>query len=445
MEKIAVSPYIREDQKENTKDIEDTKDRGAAAEAEHARNANSRMIFGNPVLACQFLKEYTDLPIFSEITPEDIEDVSERYRAFLGVEFEGDTVKKVKVRRGEGEEEVYVVSLIEHKSSVDHDAAMQLLRYMVLIWYDYAKKQNTVRKDASKRKKFRYPMIVPVVYYEGASRWTADLHLADRIGWTEDMRQYVPDFTYKLVSLREYTQEELEKRQDEMSLVMLFNRIQSPEDLAELLKLSGESLNGIYTKAPAEVKKVCSEVIWSLLMKMNVPADEAHEMMNRLEDDGMGELFANMEKMDIQEERRKRAEAEQKLAETKQKLERAEQKVVENARRSEQELAEAKQKLKRAEQKAVENARRSEQELTEAKQKATQELMEARQKAAQELMEARQKAEHEITNIAAALISAWKKLEMTKEEAAAGLHERCGIPEEKAAEMVEQFWERDQN
>ena len=43
--------------------------------------------------------------------PEDIEDVSEKYQAFLGVEFESDTIKKVYIRKADGtiEREVYVL------------------------------------------------------------------------------------------------------------------------------------------------------------------------------------------------------------------------------------------------------------------------------------------------------------------------------------------------
>lgn len=39
---------------------------------------------------------------------------------------------------------------------------------------------------------------------------------------------------------------------------------------------------------------------------MNVPVDEAREMMGEIGGRGMGYLFENMEKMDIQAERRKR-------------------------------------------------------------------------------------------------------------------------------------------
>lgn len=68
---------------------------------------------------------------------------------------------------------LYLISLIEHKSDVDYDVAMQILKYMVCIWQDYAKEQERLQKHITNRKYFRYPPILPIVYYEGTSKWTA--------------------------------------------------------------------------------------------------------------------------------------------------------------------------------------------------------------------------------------------------------------------------------
>ncbi|MBR1914418.1 MAG: Rpn family recombination-promoting nuclease/putative transposase, partial [Lachnospiraceae bacterium] len=35
-----------------------------------------------------------------------------------------------------------MIALIEHKSTVDYNVSMQLLRYMVYIWEDYEKEQE---------------------------------------------------------------------------------------------------------------------------------------------------------------------------------------------------------------------------------------------------------------------------------------------------------------
>ena len=72
-----------------------------------------------------------------------------------------------------------MVALIEHKSYVDYDVAMQLLRYMVCIWYDRAKDRDHPQEH--RNKEFRYPPVIPIVYYEGKQEWTAGLQLRDRI------------------------------------------------------------------------------------------------------------------------------------------------------------------------------------------------------------------------------------------------------------------------
>ena len=53
--------------------------------------------------------------------------------------------------------------------------------------------------------------------------------------WRE---KYITDFTYQVIGVNEYTNEELREKHDEMSLVMLINKIQTPEDLNEFRNLS---------------------------------------------------------------------------------------------------------------------------------------------------------------------------------------------------------------
>ena len=79
--------------------------------------------------------------------------------------------------------------------------------------------------------------------------------------------------------------------------------------------------DSIYSNAPEAIKEIYKKILWTLLIKMNVPVDEAREMMGEIGGRGMGYLFENMEKMDIQAERRntqrekERADAAEKRAE----------------------------------------------------------------------------------------------------------------------------------
>ena len=59
-----------------------------------------------------------------------------------------------------------------------------------------------------------------------------------------------------------------------------------------------------YSNAPESIKEIYKKILWALLIKMNVLVDEVKEMMGEIGGRGMGYLFENMEKMDIQAERR---------------------------------------------------------------------------------------------------------------------------------------------
>ena len=128
--------------------------------------------------------------------------------------------------------------------------------------------------------------------------------LKDRIEFAEKMYKYIQDFPYDVVSVSQYKNEELSMKRDEMSLVMLINKIQTPEDCEDFRKVSEELVNSIYSNAPEAIKEIYKKILWTLLIKMNVPVEEAREMMGEIGGRGMGYLFENMEKMDIQAERR---------------------------------------------------------------------------------------------------------------------------------------------
>ena len=126
---------------------------------------------------------------------------------------------------------------------------MQLLKYMACIWAEYEKTFLSERGKISKNKSFKYPPIIPVVYYEGKKEWTADMYLRDRIMFSDILRPYIPDFKYIVVRNHDFSDEELLAREDEMSLLMLDSRrvIQS----IQLMK----SLGGGYQAARVVEKK----------------------------------------------------------------------------------------------------------------------------------------------------------------------------------------------
>lgn len=331
-------------------------------------DVNAKRIFGNHTLCAQFLRDYAGLPMLSDVQPEDIEDVTERYHLFREVEFQTDTVKKVHVRKQKDmdENDIYILSLIEHKSSVDYDITMQILKYMVCIWENEAAEEGTLRENdtieigktaldigaeeivtnapgggtaetgvqeeririrKNRRKDYRYPPIFPIVYYEGSGGWTAARSLKDRILLGDLFEAYIPDFTYKLVMTQDYTKEELLSREDAISLLMLLNKIQQAKDFEELSALPTVKLNAILQRAPVDVAEIILSAVRGLCRRLNLTEKETEGLMREMEAGNMGYLWENMEKMDIQLERRNTAEARQRAEQAEKKAEQAEKKA----------------------------------------------------------------------------------------------------------------------
>ncbi len=252
---------------EALKKAEDRAGYGNIALPQDYRDVSNQEIFKNHVLCAQFLRDYSNCKMLENVQPEDIEDISERFTSIMGTKVEGNTVKRIRLRKpGSEEQELYAISLIEHKSDVDYDVVMQLLHYISNIWRDYARSRRyqTERGDwveANKAKAFRYPPILPIVYYEGIDKWTAGMQLRDRV-----------------------------------------------------LDMPADAVNRIVSKSPEHVLDIILDVIYLLCRKVNLSGEETHEMLSQLKEGrNMGYLFENMEHMDIQEERRKTREAREEL------------------------------------------------------------------------------------------------------------------------------------
>lgn len=279
------------------------------------RDSSSKLIFGDNILCSQFLRNYADMEILRHIRPEDIEDVSERYVPLFSTERESDTVKRVDIgkyiTRTEDEKSLelplFIVSIVEHKTKVEYNVVMQILRYMVYIWEDYEKEMNRRYPHISARKGFRYPPILPIVYYEGKGRWTAPMDLADRIFCKELLGDYLPHFRYQMVGLHDHSNEELIARGDEISLAMLINKIESVEDMEALTSLPDERIEEILKDTPEYLLDIMGKLLRALLYSMNLEEEETENAVSKIKERKMGRLFENVT-FDFQEEKRKARE-----------------------------------------------------------------------------------------------------------------------------------------
>ena len=59
--------------------------------------------------------------------------------------------------------------------------------------------------------------------------------------------------------------------------IPLFANVQ-PEDIKDVI----QQINSIYSNAPEAIKEIYKKILWTLLIKMNVPVDEVKEMMGEI-------------------------------------------------------------------------------------------------------------------------------------------------------------------
>lgn len=198
---------------------------------------------------------------------------------------------------------------------------MQLLKYMACIWAEYEKTFLSERGKISKNKSFKYPPIIPVVYYEGKKEWTADMYLRDRIMFSDILRPYIPDFKYIVVRNHDFSDEELLAREDEMSLLMLINKFQTADDITNFRDIEKDKIDSIIHNSSDQVIDIIAAVVRSLCTKIHISAEEWRKLGEK------ERQKAKEEQQKAKEEQQKRKEEQQKRIEEQQKRKEEQQKI----------------------------------------------------------------------------------------------------------------------
>ncbi len=203
----------------------------------------------------------------------------------------------------------YIISLIEHKSDVDYNVVMQILRYMVFIWEDYEKEMEKKQPVISRTKGFQYPPILPIIFYDGIVNWTAATQLKDRIFLSDVLTKYIPDFNCILVQLQNFSNEEIMKKKDTLSIIMLIDKLRNVEEFTDLVNnVNDEYLKVVAVESPKYLLAIMVQIIEAFLSRLNVPYEEVVEFSEQIKERNMGELFKHFQGYDVQATRKEEGE-----------------------------------------------------------------------------------------------------------------------------------------
>lgn len=260
-----------------------------------------KIIFNEPELFVEFLRDYIPIDIFKSVEPADIEDVSERFLPLFQDSKDSDTVKRINLK---GEQPLFVIAILEHESQVNFKTSFKMLQYITLVLADYEKDANKDNPNASSAKGFKFPPILPIVFYDGTDRWTAETNFLDKTELSDVFRKYIPKFEYELVDLNEYDVEDIARFGDTLSLIMIIDKIRLADGISIVSKLPDGYIDTLKQNIPPHLNKLLADVITVLLKRINVPDDEINNVTEQFYERRIQEMFVGFDNYDVQETRR---------------------------------------------------------------------------------------------------------------------------------------------
>jgi predicted transposase/invertase (TIGR01784 family) len=161
-----------------------------SAQLINIHDAFFKQALGNPELAGQFLREHLPPAVVELLGPETPEPLPGSFVDEELRQHHSDLLFRMHLKSG-GDAFAYL--LLEHKSSPDEGARLQLLRYIVRVqtnWYE----QNGQRLPL--------PPVLPLLAHQGPGEWTFSCELVDLFGDAPTaLRPYLPTFRHALVDL----------------------------------------------------------------------------------------------------------------------------------------------------------------------------------------------------------------------------------------------------
>jgi predicted transposase YdaD len=156
----------------------------------NVHDAFFKQVLADPELAGQFLREQLPPEVADLLTREPPEPLPASFVDEQLREHHSDLLFRVHLKGGS---EAFAYLLLEHKSSPDEGARLQLLRYVVRVltnWYE----QN--------ERRLPLPPVLPLLAHQGPGEWTFSCEFADLFGAVPaPLRPYLPAFRHALVDL----------------------------------------------------------------------------------------------------------------------------------------------------------------------------------------------------------------------------------------------------
>lgn len=160
-----------------------------------------KQVLSDPELASVFLREHLPRELTNLLGPGLPQVIPGSFVDEELQQHHSDLLYRVQLNAGAS---AFAYVLMEHKSTPDQGARLQLLRYVVRLlsqWYD----QN--------ERRLPLPPVLPLLVHQGPQGWKLSCEFTDLFGAVPDpLRPYLPSFRHALVDLTRINDQELSER-----------------------------------------------------------------------------------------------------------------------------------------------------------------------------------------------------------------------------------------
>ena len=135
------------------------------------------------------------------------------------------------------------------------------------------------------------PPVLPIVFYDGAAKWTSPMTLTERIHMGEIFEKYIPKFEYELVDLNEYSREELIKYGNALSLILLIDKARQADDINFSVVVTEDYLEKLSQNIPESLLQLVSDCVRVFLKHIEAPEEEIERISDKIYQRRLNEMF----------------------------------------------------------------------------------------------------------------------------------------------------------
>ena len=189
-------------------------------------------LFGNKEAFISLLKDCVKAEWIDDL---DEDSLKLSNHSFILQDFkkkEADVVYEATIKNGR--EKVIFYVLLELQKKVDYRMNYRLLLYIAEILRHY---YNQADVKERKRKDFKFPVVFPIVFFNGSQKWTVPLNLKDMFAGHKRFGDYIINFDYALVDVKGYDDESVRDfRSKLLKVMMLFEKSKRFTEVLETVK-----------------------------------------------------------------------------------------------------------------------------------------------------------------------------------------------------------------